>query len=86
MRRTSPKPRRYLPRSSVCSTSPRASRAPSRRNAVDLWTSISAAISVTPASPRAARISMMLIARSTDCTPPPLASVLPEASLSISGL
>src|SRR6266511_5380759 len=69
-----PKPSRYFPRSSACSTSPRSSSAPSSRNAVDLCTEISVATSVTPASPRLARISRTLIARSTDCTPLPVDS------------
>ena len=68
--RRMPKPRRYLPRSWVCSTSSRSSSAPSNRKAVDLCTPMSAATSLTPASPRWARISSTLTARSTDCTPP----------------
>lgn len=78
--RTIPKPSRYLPRSVACSTSPRASSAPRSRNAVDLWTSISAATSLTPASPRRARISSTLTARSTDCTPPAGAPVVSVAA------
>src|ERR1700752_4737473 len=65
-----PKPSRYFPRSWVCSTSSRSSSAASNRNAVDLCTPMSAATSLTPASPRWARISSTLMARSTDCTPP----------------
>ena len=78
--RTMPNPSRYFPRSSACSTSPRVSSALSNRNAVDLWTSISAATSLTPASPWRARISSTLIARSTDWTPVP-ASLLLMAKL-----
>jgi len=42
----------YFPRSWVCSTSSRSSSAASNRNAVDLCTPMSAATSLTPASPR----------------------------------
>src|SRR5690348_7135596 len=77
-----PKPSRYLPRSWVCSTSSRSSSAASNRNAVDLCTPMSAATSLTPASPRWARISNTLMARSTDCTPPALSPrSLPMAQL-----
>ena len=49
--RRMPKPRRYLPRSWVCSTSSRSSSAASNRNAVDLCTPISAATSRRPPHP-----------------------------------
>src|SRR6478736_5210763 len=68
-KRKSPNPSRYLPRSWACSTNSRSSSAPSNRNAVDLCTPMSAASSVTPVSPRRARISNAYSARSTDCTP-----------------
>src|SRR6476661_5056567 len=68
--RTSPNPRRYLPRSAVCSTKLRASSAPSNRNAVDLWTPISVASSLTPPDPQLANNSRTCNARSTDCKPP----------------
>src|SRR5205814_4501038 len=47
---------------------PRFSSAATSRNAVDLCTPSSLAISVTPASPSRARISSTVTARSTDCT------------------
>ena len=66
--RSTPTPRRYLPRSSFCSTMPWDSSVATSRNAVLLWTPSSPAISVTPASPSRARMPKMVSARSTDRT------------------
>src|ERR1700728_1522781 len=64
--RTMPIPSRNLPRAESWATSSRRPSAASSREAVDLCTPSSAAISVTPASPSLARISRMAAARSTD--------------------
>lgn len=64
--RTMPKPIAYLPRSPSCSTRPCDSRTLSSRDAVDLCTPSSPAISVIPDSPLRASSSSTLIARSTD--------------------
>ena len=66
--RTMPNPIAYFPRSPSCSTRPLDSRTLSSRDAVDLWTPSSPAISVMPVSPLRASSSSTLIARSTDCT------------------
>jgi hypothetical protein len=86
-RRSNPTPSRYLPRSSVCSTRPCCSMVATSRKAVDLCTPSSAAISVTPSSPRRARVSRIVNARSTDWTAPeppawsPGCAVLSRASV-----
>ena len=66
---STPAPRRYLPRSPVCSTRRCPSSVATSRNAVLLCTPSSPAISVTPASPIRASTSRIVSARSTDCTP-----------------
>ena len=68
--RSRPTPRRYLPRSSVCSTRPRCSSVATSRNAVLLCTPSSPAISVTPCSPCARQELEDGQARSTDWTEP----------------
>ncbi len=68
--RTTPKPMAYLPRCPSCSTRLRDSSELTSREAVDLWTPSSVAISVMPASPFLASSSSTLIARSTDWTVP----------------
>ena len=75
--RRMPKPSRYLAALLGPARPVRGPRArSSNRNAVDLCTPMSAATSLTPASPRWARISSTLTARSTDCPRPSLRLLL----------